>query len=141
MPDGTGLPPGNGTARAGQSVYATRCSLCHGATGIEGPNDRLVGRLPADSFPFGTDPGVRRTVGNYWPWATTLFDYIRRAMPFDSPGSLSDDDVYALTAWILAANRIIAEDSVMDATSLPRVIMPANGRFVPDDRKGGRIVR
>ncbi len=110
----------------------TNCSACHGPTGIEGPNDRLVGgSWPEGGFPEG------RTVGSYWPYATTLFDYISRAMPQDRPGVLSADDTYAVIAWILAANGIISDDAVMDARSLPAVQMPARDRFVVDDRRGG----
>lgn len=140
-PDGTGLPPGQGTVGTGREIYAGRCALCHGATGTEGPNDRLVGRMPGDSFPFGIDPSARRTIGNYWPWATTLFDYIRRAMPFDAPGSLSNGEVWSVTAWLLFANDLIPEDATIDAHSLPLIRMPARLRFVPDNRTGGRAVR
>jgi len=141
MPDGTGLPPGSGSVAAGRELYAARCALCHGTTGTEGPNDRLVGRFPADSFPFGTDPSARRTIGNFWPYATTLFDYIRRAMPFDAPGSLTSEQIYSVAAWLLFANDLIPEDAVLDARSLPAIRMPARLRFVPDNRRGGREIR
>lgn len=134
-PDGAGLPPGRGTAAEGAAIYATRCAMCHGKTGREGPNDVLVGRVPGDGFPFSRDPKVPHTIGNYWPYATTVFDYIRRAMPPDKPGSLQDTEVYALTAHLLALNELIPADAVMDATTLPRVRMPARERFVPDTRK------
>jgi S-disulfanyl-L-cysteine oxidoreductase SoxD len=140
-PDGTGLPQGSGSVRAGRELYAARCAACHGTTGKEGPNDRLVGRFPGDSFPFGTDPTARRTIGSYWPYATTLFDYIRRAMPFDAPGSLTSEQIYSVAAWLLFANDLIPEDAVLDAKSLPAIRMPARLRFVPDNRRGGREVR
>ena len=134
-PDGVGLPPGRGTVAEGVRVYQARCSGCHGPTGVEGPNDVLVGRDPWEDF-----PGVR-TVGSYWPYATTLFDYLVRAMPQDAPGSLSADETYAVIAWILYRNEIVAEDAVMDAATLPAVVMPAKDRFVADDRQGGAEVR
>ena len=134
-PDGTGLPSGSGTPSAGAAIFATRCAGCHGKTGREGPNDVLVGPDPRQGFPFSADPSLPHTIGNYWPYATTVFDYIRRAMPPDAPGSLSDGDVYNLTAFLLHANDLIAEDAVMDAASLPKVEMPAKPHFVPDTRK------
>jgi len=93
-PDGAGLPAGGASVREGLEVYAARCASCHGVDGTGGPYDQLAGRLPDDAFPFGTDPTVRSTVGNYWPYATTLYDYIRKAMPFDTPGSLTSHEVY-----------------------------------------------
>jgi cytochrome c len=135
-PDGAGLPPGSATSADGAPIYAARCASCHGKTGTEGPNDRLVGRLPNDAFPFGRDASVPHTIGNYWPYATTVFDYIRRAMPSDAPGSLKDNEVYALTAYLLYLNELIPADAVIDATSLPKVKMPARDRFVPDPRGG-----
>lgn len=136
MPDGTGLPSGRGTVAEGKDVYARKCAACHGVTGREGPDDRLVGRLPGDEFPFSEADSLRamKTIGSYWPYPTTLFDYIRRAMPFDRPGSLTDDEVYSVTAFLLHANEIIPEDAVMDARMLPQVAMPARDRFVPDNR-------
>jgi cytochrome c len=134
-PDGAGLPPGRGTSADGAPIYAARCAGCHGKTGKEGPNDVLVGRLPGDAFTFARDQRAPKTIGSYWPYATTVFDYIRRAMPPDKPGSLQDDEVYALTAYLLAANELIAADAVVDAASLPKVKMPAREHFVPDARK------
>jgi cytochrome c len=136
-PDGVGLPPGRGTVAEGQRVYMTWCVSCHGPTATEGPNDVLAGGGPWD----GADPPRPRTVGNYWPYATTLFDYIVRAMPQNAPGSLSADDTYAVIAWLLALNGIIPQDAALDAASLPGVVMPARDRFVPDDRTGGPQVR
>jgi mono/diheme cytochrome c family protein len=140
MPDGTGLPTGTGTAAQGRPIYADRCAACHGDTGQKG-REWLVGRQPDDAFPFGREPGQGKTIGSYWPYATTLFDYIRRAMPQDAPGSLSDDETYALTAHLLHLNEIIAADTELNARSLPKVRMPARDRFVPDDRRGGEQVR
>jgi mono/diheme cytochrome c family protein len=134
-PDGTGLPPGRGTSADGAPIYAARCAMCHGKTGKEGPNDALVGRLAGDAFPFARDARTPKTIGSYWPYATTVFDYIRRAMPPDKPGSLTDDEVYALTAYLLSLNELIAADAVVDAASLPKVKMPARDHFVPDTRK------
>ncbi len=92
--------------------------------------------------PWGdAGPPPRRTIGSYWPYATTLFDYITRAMPQNAPGSLTADETYAVIAWLLARNGIVGEDAVMDASTLPAVVMPARDRFVPDDRKGGAEVR
>jgi cytochrome c len=133
-PDGVGLPPGRGTSADGAPIYAARCASCHGKTGKEGPNDVLVGRLPNDAFPFAKDPRAPKTIGSYWPYATTVFDYIRRAMPPDKPGSLRDEEVYGLVAYLLSLNELIPADAVVDATSLPKVKMPAHDRFVPDSR-------
>ncbi len=138
-PKGVGLPAGRGTAVEGATVYAAKCASCHGADGKEAiaPNPRLVGREPRDfSFATATTP-VTKTIGNYWPYATTLFDYIRRAMPQTAPGTLTADETYAVIAWLLAENEVIPRDQVMDATSLPAVVMPSRDRFVRDDRKGG----
>jgi len=142
-PDGRGLPHDSGTVSQGESVYRLRCSGCHGATGTEGPFDRLVGREPGDSFNFGRDPNflAKRTIGNYWPYATTLYDYINRAMPFDAPGSLSSNEVYSVVAYLLYRNQIISGNAVMSDRTLPLVRMPARDRFVVDDRSGGRLVR
>jgi S-disulfanyl-L-cysteine oxidoreductase SoxD len=139
-PDGAGLPPGRGTAADGAPIYAARCAGCHGKTGKEGPNDTLVGRLPGDEFPFARDPRAPKTIGSYWPYATTVFDYIRRAMPPDKPGSLTDQEVYHLTAYLLALNDLIPADGAIDAASLPKVKMPARDHFKPDTRteKPGR---
>lgn len=143
-PDGTGLPADSGSAVQGAAIYATRCAVCHGADGAHGavaPAPPLVGRLNGDAFPFDTDTTAVATVGNYWPYATTLYDYIARAMPFPAPGSLTPHEVYALTAFVLARNGIIASTTVLNARSLPLVHMPARHRFVPDDRTGGPHLR
>lgn len=128
-PEGIELPPGRGTAREGAAVYAQRCAACHGATGTEGPNDRLVGGQGT----LDSDRPVK-TVGSYWPYATTLWDFIYRAMPVDSPGSLTPNQVYALTAFILSRNGIVEETMILDRESLPEVRMPNRDGFVPDAR-------
>jgi cytochrome c len=140
-PDGLGLPAGRGTVAQGAAIYAAKCAACHGEGGHNGPFDRLVGREPREGFPFGRDSSLQRTIGNYWPYATTLFDYTRRAMPWMSPGSLEDDEVYALVAYLLFVNEIVPEGAVMDADTLPRVVMPARERFVRDNRRGGPEIR
>jgi cytochrome c len=138
---GTGLPGGRGTYARGAQLYAQQCASCHGAKG-EGiaPNPRLVGTEPSD-FSFGRDPKLVKTIGNYWPYATTLYDYINRSMPFNAPGSLRPDDLYSIVAFLLVENRVIDTSMVIDARSLPRVHMPARDRFVLDDRKGGATFR
>ena len=133
-PDGAGLPPGRGTSADGATIYAARCASCHGQTGKEGPNDVLVGRVPGDAFPFARDPRAPKTIGSYWPYATTVFDYIRRAMPPDAPRSLGDNEVYGLVAYLLFLNELIPADAVIDQSSLPKVKMPAREHFVPDTR-------
>ena len=142
-PDGRGLPHDSGTVSQGESVYRLRCVACHGATGTEGPFDPLVGREPGDGFPFGRDPNFldKRTIGNYWPYATTLYDYINRAMPFDAPGSLSSSEVYSVVAYLLYRNQVIPGNAVVNDRTLPLVPMPARDRFVVDNRQGGRSVR
>lgn len=130
-PDGTGLPPGSGTVAEGREVYMVHCVACHGPTGTEGPNDRLVDTESWDLYPTG------RAIGNYWPYATTLFDYVRKAMPQLTPGILTNDEVYAVIAYLLHLNELVPEDAVMSAETLPAVEMPARDRFVVDDRTGG----
>jgi cytochrome c len=124
-PDGAGLPPGRGTAEQGAAVYAAKCQACHAEKGAGGPNDALVGGVGslASGKPI-------RTVGSYWPYATTLFDYIRRAMPFQESQSLTSDEVYAVSAYILSLNGIVASNDVLDAQSLPKVKMPNRDGFV-----------
>lgn len=141
MPDGTGLPPGTGTAQQGAVLYGRMCAVCHGKTGTEGPFDRLVDRGPRQGFPFGRDPTLVKTIGNYWPYATTLYDYVNRAMPLNAPGSLKPDEVYGLVAFLLWQNEIIANTAVMNAQTLPHVVMPARDRFVLDNRRGGPEIR
>ncbi|MDA1092270.1 MAG: cytochrome c [Acidobacteria bacterium] len=132
MPDGTGLPPGAGSASDGARVWARACAGCHGREGEGSTAAPVVG-------PDLSDP--RPTVGNYWPYATTLYDYINRAMPRNAPGTLTPDDVYGLVAWILSKNDIISPEAVMNASTLPGVNMPARPRFITDDRRGGPEVR
>ena len=134
-PDGEGLPPGSGTVSEGERVYQGKCAACHGATGTEGPNDRLVGTAPWERWPRG------RAIGNYWPYATTLFDYISKAMPQATPGTLTHDETYAVISYLLYLNEIVDESAVMNAQTLPAVVMPARDRFVPDDRVAGPTVR
>ena len=140
-PDGEGLPPGSGSVERGETLYRLQCVQCHGARGEGSQFEALAGRVPGDRFPFSEDRRYRITVGSYWPYATTLFDYIRRAMPQAAPGSLPPDDVYALTAFILQLNGLLESDDSLDAESLPRIRMPARDRFVRDDRRGGPEVR
>lgn len=125
MPNGDGLPEGSGTATAGAAVYQQNCLACHGAGGKDGLNGGLVG-----GHGSLTTDRPRKTVGSYWPYATTLFDYVHRAMPFQAPGSLSNDDVYAVTAYILFLNEIVDEDERLDAKTLPGVRMPNRDNFV-----------
>ena len=124
LPDGSGLPAGSGSVAEGGRLYAQQCAACHGVSGEEGPNDRLVGGHGSlqSSLPV-------KTIGSYWPYATTLFDYLRRAMPYTAPGSLDDDEVYAITAYLLHLNGIVDDDAVMDAQTLPRVKMPNRDNF------------
>lgn len=136
-PEGVELPAGKGSARDGGAIYRAQCAACHGANG-EGMAPvfpALIGRDPrGENFDFASDPSIPRTIGNYWSHATTLYDYIRRAMPLYTPGSLSADETYAVTAYLLAANRVIPDTAVLDATALRAVRMPARDRFVADDR-------
>ena len=121
MPNGTGLPPGAGRPEQGEKIYVARCMVCHGEQGAGahlGPALSSIGK----SKQF-------RLIGNFWPYATTIFDYTRRAMPWASPKRLSDDQVYALTAYILASNKIIGESEEMNAETLPKVRMPNQDRF------------
>jgi cytochrome c len=126
-PSGAGLPKGSGTARAGATVYEQKCQACHGAKGAGKPADALVGGMGT----LATKTPVR-TVGSYWPYATTLFDYVRRAMPITNPLSLTDEETYAVTAYVLYLNGIIGEDVAMDAQSLPQVKMPNRDGFISD---------
>jgi cytochrome c len=129
LADGRGLPAGFGTAVIGKPVYTQKCLTCHGPTGKEGPQEIIAGGK-------GTlaTPKPQKTVGSYWPYATTLWDYIRRAMPFDHPGTLTDNDVYALTAYVLYLNDIVGEDTVVNQSTLATIQMPNRNGFVPDPR-------
>jgi S-disulfanyl-L-cysteine oxidoreductase SoxD len=128
-PSGANLPPGSGTAEKGKAIYAAQCARCHGATGREGPEEPLVGGIGSL-----TSPKPQKTVGSFWPYATTLWDYVNRAMPFDRPGVLPPDDVYAVTAYVLQLNGIVSANDVLDANSLPKIRMPNRDGFVPDAR-------
>lgn len=128
LPDGTGLPPGSGSARQGEAIFRQHCAACHGLDGRSGANDVLVGgRDTLDT------PGPVKTVGSYWSYATTLFDYVRRAMPYPSPGLLSDDEVYAVSAYILHLNELVGRDEVLDARRLSEIRMPNRDGFRPVD--------
>jgi cytochrome c len=129
-PDGAGLPPGSGTPKQGEAVYAQKCVACHGERGAGKPNDQLVGgqgTLPGDKPPM-------KTVGSFWPYATTVFDYVRRAMPYNEPKSLTNDEVYAVVAYVLNLNSIIADNDTMDALTLRQVKMPNRDGFVTFSR-------
>jgi cytochrome c len=131
-PDGSNLPDGSGSVAQGQKIFADTCAACHGEHGTEGPMDRLVGGRGT----LDTKKPIR-TVGSYWPYATTLYDYIRRAMPFDHPQSLSTDQVYAVTAYVLNLNKIIPDDAVLDKHSLPKIEMPNRDGFERTEAPGG----
>ena len=126
-PDGAGLPAGRGSAKQGEAVYAAKCRACHGENGVGRPNDALVGGAGTIT---SEQPAVK-TVGSYWPYATTLFDFIRRAMPYQQPRTLTNDEVYALTAYILALNKLIGENEAMNAQTLPKVKMRNRDGFSP----------
>ena len=132
-PDGAGLPPGGGTAAKGAAVYEQKCQACHGAKGAGQPNDRLVGGQGtlASKTPV-------KTVGSYWPYATTVFDYVRRAMPYVQPQSLTNDEVYAVTAYLLNLNGIIGDNDEMNAQTLPKVKMPNQPNFIIVYPRAGR---
>jgi hypothetical protein len=128
LPDGTGLPPGSGTPAQGARVYAVQCAACHGANGEGKPPAfaRLVGGGPISSI-----SASEKTIANYYPYATTVFDYVRRAMPWPQPKSLKDDEVYAVVAFLLAQNKLIGENDSMNAQTLPKVRMPNRDGFIP----------
>ena len=130
FPTGVGLPPGEGSAKEGRSIYVARCASCHGDRGEgHGANPPIAGGL-------GTlkSDAPRTTVGSYWPYATTVWDYINRAMPYQEPGSLSPHEVYSVTAYVLYLNGIVGDSEVLNAKSLPKVKMPNRDGFVPDPR-------
>jgi cytochrome c len=133
LPDGRGLPQGSGSVLEGRSIYQQQCASCHGENLQGGLGDRLIGgrgTLVNDS----PAKSPVKTVESYWPYATTLFDYVKRAMPLTAPGSLTDDQVYALTAYMLAEAHIVSGDAIMSAETLPQVVMPNRDGFVPDHR-------
>jgi cytochrome c len=125
LPDGSGLPAGSGAPAEGARIYAAKCAMCHGENGRGGVNAALVGGRPL------TD-GIEtpKTIANFWPYATTLFDFTRRAMPWQQPRTLTNDEVYALTAYLLALNKIIGDNDTMNAETLPRVRMPNRDGFI-----------
>ena len=128
-PDGANLPPGQGTAIEGEALYARTCEECHGPEGRGGDETGFVGQ-PRDL----TGDSPSKTVGSYWPYATTLFDYIRRAMPFTRPGTLTDEQVYSVTAYLLHLNGLITREENLDAERLRRIRMPNQDGFIPDER-------
>ena len=130
LPDGRGLPEGHGTAQAGRAVYERHCRTCHGATGTEGPNDALAGGRGSL-----TTTRPIKTVGSYWPYATTVWDYINRAMPFAAPRSLAANDVYAVTAYVLFLNGIVTEQQIVSRATLPAIAMPNRNGFIQDTRR------
>jgi len=135
-PDGRGLPQGGANAIDGSIIYAAKCLACHGGvamtTGI---------KFPAPALINNPDSPKVKTIGNYWPYATTIFDYVRRAMPYNAPGSLTNDEVYAVTAYLLHTNKLFDSVTVLNAVLLPKIIMPAQKRFVADDRTGGPVIK
>ena len=125
LPDGTGLPKGSGTPARGAAIFAEKCVSCHGDNARGGPAAALV----SDAQLSGIS-AAQKTIKNFWPYSTTIFDFIRRAMPFQMPRSLTDDEVYALTAYILAENKLIGANDTMDAQTLPKVKMPNRDNFI-----------
>jgi mono/diheme cytochrome c family protein len=125
LPDGTGLPKGSGTPAQGAVIFADKCAACHGDNGRGGPAAALV-----DDREIVGISAAQKTIKNFWPYSTTIFDFIRRAMPFQMPRSLTDDEVYALTAYILAENKLIGASDMMDAQTLPKVKMPNRDNFI-----------
>lgn len=124
LPDGTGLPPGRGSVAEGETIYLQHCLACHGPGGRGGVNDALAGGIGSL-----TTPRPQKTIGSYWPYATTLFDYVRRAMPYQAPGSLSASEIYAVSAYLLYENGLVPAGAVLDADSLARVRMPNREGF------------
>ncbi len=127
--DGQGLPPGHGSVAQGKMLFAQKCAACHGGKGEGGTGPALAGGIGS----LATQ-SPEKTVGSYWPYAPPVFDYIRRAMPFDAPHSLSDDETYAATAYVLRLNGLVPAEAVMDAESLPKVVMPNRHGFTGDPR-------
>jgi cytochrome c len=126
-PDGAGLPAGSGTAKQGETVYLAKCLGCHGERGAGKPNDQLAGGQ--GTLGHGQTPV--KTVGSFWPYATTVFDYVRRAMPLNESKSLTNDEAYAVVAYILRINGVVGENETLDAQTLPAVRMPNRDGFVP----------
>jgi len=124
MPDGKGLPPGSGTPQQGASIFAAKCAACHGEGGKGGIAGALIGEAPL------TGPGSAKTIKSFWPYATTFFDYVRRAMPYNAPRSLTDGEVYAITAYIFALNKLIGDSDTVNAETLPKIRMPNRDNFI-----------
>ena len=125
MPDGNGLPPGAGTAVQGTPIFAQKCAACHGANGTGGISSSLTAKGPITSI-----NAAEKNIANFWPYSTTVFDFIRRTMPWQQPRSLTNDEVYALTAYVLALNKLVGDSEVIDATTLPKVRMPNRDGFI-----------
>jgi mono/diheme cytochrome c family protein len=137
-PDGKGLPPGQGDAIKGKVLYLAKCVACHGNNETDLSKVKLAAPILVSDTSAKSRP---KAIGNYWPYATTLYDYLRRAMPYNAPGTLTDNEVYSITAYLLSANKIIKQTQVLNAKNLPKIIMPAKKLFIMDDRKGGPDVR
>ncbi|MEM6998394.1 MAG: cytochrome c [Pseudomonadota bacterium] len=125
FPDGEGLPKGEGTVTEGEKIYEQQCLACHGQGGLGATADQLAGAQMSLTSEY-----PEQTIGTYWPYATTVFDVIRRSMPMTQPGSLTNDQTYAVTAYLLFLNELIAKDDIMNATTLPKVIMPNEDGFI-----------
>lgn len=140
-PDGRGLPTGSGTAAAGAKIYADTCAACHGDK-LQGNPEKGIGgdRLAGGRGSLATKAPIK-TVESYWPYATTLFDYVKRSMPFSAPGTLSDNDAYAVVAYILSETKIIKPTDTMNAQTLPKVVMPNRDGFIPDARPEHALYR
>ena len=135
-PDGRGLPAGQGNAIAGRAIYVAKCAACHGAE-----KRTAGGKLPGPPLFADPDSTHIKTIGNYWPYATTIYDYVRRSMPYNAPGSLTNSEVYALSAYLLHVNGIIDSLTIVNQTNLSRIQLPARQRFVKDDRRGGSEIK
>lgn len=135
MPDGRGLPAGTGHIKTGLLIYQSKCVSCHGN------GDKTSLELPGGPLYMDQPTEKTKTIGTYWPYATTIFDYVRRAMPYNAPGSLNNQEVYDLTAFLLFANKVIPENAVINQHTLPKIVMPAKKRYVTDNRRGGNEIR
>jgi cytochrome c len=124
-PDGEGLPKGEGSVYEGENIYKAKCIVCHGKYGLGHSADQLAGAEMSLTSEY-----PEKTIGSYWPYATTLFDFVRRSMPMAAPGSLIDDEVYALTAYLLYLNNLIGKDDKMNDSTLPKVEMPNRDGFI-----------